>query len=214
MKLITETTFNTTSNVTSGDTYIAGVFMQSGIINNNRRLYPHNIIKREVDIYNNNFISANRSLGELGHPDTPDIILDRVSHKITEMSYIDGSDSDVYGKAKLLDTPFGNIAKALVAEGVVLGMSTRGTGTVDKSNIVQPNYKLCTVDIVSSPSAPAAFVNGIMEGREWVLVDGTVNEQIQDDLKVKINKDPKTAYANIFNYLDNALLNYKKGNDV
>ena len=169
-------------------TYIQGVFLQGDIKNRNGRVYPMPVLQREVTNYNENFVQKSRALGELGHPDGPTINLDRVSHKIVEL-YQDGS--NYVGKAKLLETPMGQIAKNLLREGVQLGVSSRGVGSLESkggSNYVSDDFMLTTAaDIVADPSAPDAFVNGIMEGKEWVWNNGAFKEaelqQVKEDLE-------------------------------
>ena len=169
-------------------TYIQGVFLQGDIKNRNGRVYPMPVLQREVTNYNENFVQKSRALGELGHPDGPTINLDRVSHKIVEL-YQDGS--NYIGKAKLLETPMGSIAKNLLREGVQLGVSSRGVGSLESkggSNYVRDDFMLTTAaDIVADPSAPDAFVNGIMEGKEWIWNNGTFKEaelqQVKEDLE-------------------------------
>lgn len=168
--------------------YIRGVFMESEQVNKNGRVYPQSIMEREVGKYNDNYIKSSRSLGELGHPQGPSLNLDRVSHIIKEMK-MDGT--VVYGKAKILDTPFGNIVKNLIDEGVRLGVSSRGMGSlkqVNGVNEVQDDFSLATVDIVADPSAPNAFVNGIMEGKEWVWNNGILEEKTISTYKKVIKK--------------------------
>ena len=167
-------------------TYIQGVFLQGDIKNRNGRVYPMPVLQREVTNYNENFVQKSRALGELGHPDGPTINLDRVSHKIVEL-YQDGA--NYIGKAKLLETPMGSIAKNLLREGVQLGVSSRGVGSLESkggSNYVRDDFMLTTAaDIVADPSAPDAFVNGIMEGKEWVYDGGVFRErQIENYKKV------------------------------
>jgi hypothetical protein len=158
-------------------TYIKGVFLQGDIKNRNGRVYPMDVLEREVNNYSESYIVKNRALGELGHPDGPTINLDRVSHKITEL-YKDGS--NFIGKAKLLETPMGNIAKNLLKEGIQLGVSSRGVGSLHQregANYVRDDFMLTTAaDIVADPSAPDAFVQGIMEGKEWVWNNGILKE--------------------------------------
>ncbi len=158
-------------------TYIQGVFLQGDLKNRNGRVYPMPVLQREVTNYNENFVQKSRALGELGHPDGPTINLDRVSHKIVEL-YQDGS--NYIGKAKLLETPMGQIAKNLLREGVQLGVSSRGVGSLESkggSNYVRDDFMLTTAaDIVADPSAPDAFVDGIMEGKDWVWNNGTFKE--------------------------------------
>ena len=169
------------------DTYIKGVFLQTEITNRNGRMYKFGTMNREVQKYNEEFIKRGRALGELGHPDGPTINLDRVSHKIVELT---PEGHNFIGKAKLLETPMGKIAKSLLEEGVQLGVSSRGLGSLRKENgssVVADDFVLSTAaDIVADPSAPDAFVEGIMEGREWTLVDGKIKEAqieaIQDSL--------------------------------
>ena len=182
MKLIKELTeeveYITEENEGKKNHYIQGVFLQSEITNRNGRMYPKSVLDREVKNYNEKYIKTNRALGELGHPEGPTVNLDRVSHKITELKE-DGN--NFVGKAKLLDTPMGNIAKNLLGEGVKLGVSSRGMGTLKRENgasVVGEDFMLATAaDIVSDPSAPDAFVEGIMEGKEWVWEIGRLQEK-------------------------------------
>ena len=182
MKLIKELTeeveYITEENEGKKNHYIQGVFLQSEITNRNGRMYPKSVLDREVKNYNEKYIRTNRALGELGHPEGPTVNLDRVSHKITELKE-DGN--NFVGKAKLLDTPMGNIAKNLLGEGVKLGVSSRGMGTLKRENgasVVGEDFMLATAaDIVSDPSAPDAFVEGIMEGKEWVWENGRLQEK-------------------------------------
>lgn len=191
MKLITEH-FNDVEYIVEGkgkEQYIKGVFMQSDIKNQNGRVYPYSILKREVKNYTKKFVNEGRALGELGHPMGPTINLDRVSHLITEL-YEDGK--NFIGKAKIMDTPNGKIVKNLLESGVKLGVSSRGLGTVKSNksgvNEVQKDFVLSTVDIVADPSAPAAFVNGIMEGKEFT-VTGEVEEYIKKDVNSTRSKE-------------------------
>ena len=182
MKLIKELTeeveYITEENEGKKNHYIQGVFLQSEITNRNGRMYPKSVLDREVKNYSEKYIKTNRALGELGHPEGPTVNLDRVSHKITELKE-DGN--NFVGKAKLLDTPMGNIAKNLLGEGVKLGVSSRGMGTLKRENgasVVGEDFMLATAaDIVSDPSAPDAFVEGIMEGKEWVWENGRLQEK-------------------------------------
>ena len=157
--------------------YIEGVFLQSELKNRNGRMYPFPVLDREVKRYNEEYIKSKRALGELGHPDGPTINLDRVSHRITDLR---AEGNNFIGKAQILDTPMGNIAKNLLDEGVQLGVSSRGMGSIQKSedcNVVADDFMLTTAaDIVADPSAPDAFVNGIMEGKEWVWCNGILKE--------------------------------------
>ena len=181
MKLITETIENvqviTEGNGDSKKLYIEGVFLQSELRNRNGRVYPFSVLEREVGRYNEEYVKTKRALGELGHPDGPTVNLDRVSHRITELR---AEGTNFYGKAQILDTPMGKIAKNLLEEGVQLGVSSRGMGSIDKredANYVMDDFMLATAaDIVADPSAPDAFVNGIMEGKEWVWDNGILKE--------------------------------------
>ena len=158
--------------------YIEGVFLQSELKNRNGRMYPFSVLEREVGRYNEEYVKSKRALGELGHPDGPTINLDRVSHRITSLK---AEGNNFIGKAQILDTPMGNIAKSLLGEGVQLGVSSRGMGSIQKSedcNVVADDFMLTTAaDIVADPSAPDAFVNGIMEGKEWVWDNGLLKER-------------------------------------
>ena len=157
--------------------YIEGTFLQGEIKNRNGRMYPLSTLEREVSKYNEQYIKSGRSLGELGHPDGPTVNLDRASHLITSLVQ---EGNNFRGRARILDTPMGNIAKNLLDEGVKLGVSSRGIGSLKETNgckIVADDYMLATAaDIVADPSAPDAFVNGIMEGREWVWTNGIIKE--------------------------------------
>ncbi len=158
--------------------YIEGIFLQSEIKNRNGRVYPFNVLNKEVERYNEQYVKSGRALGELGHPDGPTVNLDRVSHRIVELR---AEGSNFYGKARILDTPMGQIAKSLLDEGVRLGVSSRGMGSLEErngANYVRDDFMLATAaDIVADPSAPDAFVNGIMEGKEWVWENGILREQ-------------------------------------
>jgi len=185
MKLITEHT-NEVEYIVEGKNkqqYIKGIFMQSDIQNQNGRIYPYNVLKKQVKEFNEKFVKQDRALGELGHPSGPSVNLDRVSHIITEL-HEDGK--NFIGKAKIIDTPNGKIVKNLLESGVRLGVSSRGLGSIktNKSGVneVQDDFVLSTVDIVSDPSAPDAFVNGIMEGKEFSLT-GEVEYHIQKEIK-------------------------------
>ena len=157
--------------------YIEGVFLQSELKNRNGRVYPFGVLEREVGRYNEEYVKTKRALGELGHPDGPTVNLDRVSHRITELRT---EGNNFMGKAQILDTPMGKIAKSLLGEGVQLGVSSRGMGSIDKREntaYVMDDFMLATAaDIVADPSAPDAFVNGIMEGKEWVWDNGILKE--------------------------------------
>jgi hypothetical protein len=173
--------------------YIEGVFLQSNIKNRNGRMYPGEIMEKEINRYMKEAVENNRAFGELGHPDGPSINLDRVSHIITELR----RDGDNWvGKAKLTETPMGNIARGLIESGGQLGVSSRGLGTLkenrDGIQVVQDDFHLATAaDIVADPSAPDAFVRGIMENKEWVVVNGVWTEQHCDMSKKYIKKASK-----------------------
>jgi len=169
--------------------FIEGVFLQGDIKNRNGRMYPMETLRREVTRYNENFVNKGRALGELGHPDGPTLNLDRVSHKIISLRE---SGSNFIGKAKILSTPMGKIAAALVEDGVKLGVSSRGLGTLSVNNegvkIVSDDFMLATAaDIVADPSAPDAFVEGIMEGKDWVMEGGIVRERLVEKTYKQIN---------------------------
>tara|TARA_Y100000287_G_scaffold66380_1_gene52396 strand:- start:1746 stop:2390 length:645 start_codon:yes stop_codon:yes gene_type:complete len=182
MKLITETIENvqvlTEEKNGKKTMYIEGVFLQSELKNRNGRVYPFSVLEKEVNRYNEEYVKTKRALGELGHPDGPTVNLDRVSHRITSLK---SEGNNFMGKAQILDTPMGNIAKSLLEEGVQLGVSSRGMGSIDKredAGYVMDDFLLATAaDIVADPSAPDAFVNGIMEGKEWVWDNGILKEQ-------------------------------------
>lgn len=195
MKLITETIesvrYLTEANENGKKSlFIEGPFLVAEQGNKNRRMYKLDTLKREVERYNNEFVKTKRALGELGHPDTPSINLERVSHIITELR----QDGNIFiGKAKILDTPYGNIVKNFIDNGVSLGVSSRGMGSLcpgdNGLNIVQDDFRLATAaDIVADPSAPGAFVNGIMEGKEWLFVEGRYVEVDIDNAKRQIRK--------------------------
>jgi hypothetical protein len=195
MKLITETIddvkyLTETAENGSKKLYIEGTFLVGEQVNKNRRMYKMDTLRREVQRYNEEFVKTNRALGELGHPDTPSINLERVSHKIVSLVE-DGN--TFYGKALVLDTPYGQIVKNFIDNGVNLGVSSRALGslamTKEGYNLVQDDLRLATAaDIVADPSAPGAFVNGIMENREWLIVDGKFIEEDFDRAKKQIQK--------------------------
>lgn len=202
MKLITEENFEVnviTESLEEGrkpNLFIEGIFMQGDKKNRNGRIYPSRVLENQMNYYVENFVKKNRSLGELNHPAGPTINLDKVSHIITEMKR-DGS--DFYGKAKIINTPMGNIARSLIEEGASLGVSTRGLGTVKPSGgamVVQEDFVLNTVDIVSQPSAHDAWVNGIMEGKEWVWDGDSLHEVTMKEIKKELDK-PKLNESEI-----------------
>ena len=192
MKLITEeissVKFITEGKGAKKKMYIEGVFLQGDLKNRNGRMYPVNTLTREVGRYNESFVQKGRALGELGHPDGPTVNLDRVSHKITSLKQ---EGNNFVGKAQILNTPMGKIASSLIEEGVTLGVSSRGIGSLREQNGVKyvgEDFQLATAaDIVADPSAPDAFVNGIMEGKEWVWEGNSFREQIATETKNKIN---------------------------
>ena len=169
--------------------FIEGVFLQSEIENKNGRKYPFKTLEREVAKYDESYIRKGRALGELGHPDGPSINLDKVSHKIESLR---AEGNNFIGRAKILDTPNGRIAKSLLDEGVKLGVSSRGMGSLKQQegvNIVQDDFMLATAaDIVADPSAPDAFVDGIMEGKEWVWDNGILKESAVAQIKQEIDE--------------------------
>ena len=177
---------------------IKGIFMQADVKNKNGRIYPQNILQREVVRYNRDFINKNRAFGELGHPEGPTVNLERVSHMIKAL-YPDGN--NFLGEAKILDTPYGKIVKSLIDEGARLGVSSRGMGTLQntgRANVVKDDYYLSTAaDIVADPSAPDAFVEGIMEGKEWVWDNGKLKEQDIDELKLQVERAQREQRAEI-----------------
>lgn len=197
MKLITEVNdqvrYITEEKAGKKSLYIEGVFLQSNLKNRNGRMYPAEIMEKEISRYMKEAVENNRAFGELGHPDGPSINLDRVSHIVTELR----RDGDNWiGKAKLTETPMGNIARGLIESGGQLGVSSRGLGTLkenrDGVQVVQDDFHLATAaDIVADPSAPDAFVRGIMENKEWVVVNGVWTEQHCDMSKKHIKKASK-----------------------
>ena len=177
---------------------IRGIFMQADIKNRNGRVYPMEVLDEEVRKYNKNFIKQNRAFGELGHPDGPTVNLERVSHMITSLKP-DGK--NFIGEAKIMDTPMGKIVKNLMDEGAKLGVSSRGMGSLkqkDGANVVSDDFYLATAaDIVADPSAPNAFVEGIMEGKEWVWNNGALVEAHVADLKKKFDVKRRQRQVNI-----------------
>ena len=169
--------------------FIEGVFLQGEIKNRNGRMYPINTLAKEVNRYNESFVKKGRALGELGHPEGPTVNLDRVSHKITSLVQ---EGNNFIGKAQLLSTPMGKIAQNLIGEGVTLGVSSRGVGSLKEDlhgcKVVGEDFMLATAaDIVADPSAPDAFVSGIMEGKEWVWEGGILREQLAEKTEKRIN---------------------------
>ena len=170
---------------------IEGVFAQAEQKNRNGRIYPRPIMESAVDKYVTEQVAQKRSVGELNHPEGPTVNLDKVSHLITQLEW---KGNDVVGKAQILDTPMGQIVKGLLEGGVQLGVSTRGMGSLESkggANYVRDDFILNTVDIVQDPSAPAAFVNGIMEGVEWVWNNGIIQPQVIEEMETEIKTAPK-----------------------
>ena len=202
MKLITETVENveliieTDSKTGNKNHYIKGIFMQAEQKNRNGRIYPINVLRNEVKRYGDTYVKNNRAFGELGHPDGPTINLERVSHMITSLEE-DGNNNFI-GKAKVMNTPNGNIVKSLIDEGAKLGVSSRGMGSLKSqggTNMVQDDFYLATAaDIVADPSAPNAFVEGIMEGKEWIWANGALHEKRIEEYKKEIER---TASRNL-----------------
>ena len=198
MKLIAEYTENnlevlTEQNDNGEKTYaIEGIFMQAETKNRNGRIYPREVMNKAVGKYINDQVSKGRAVGELNHPDGPTVNLDKVSHKIDSL---DWKGNDVVGKATILETPMGQIVKGLLDGGVNLGVSTRGMGSLKNGNnamVVQPDFMLNAVDIVQDPSAPSAFVNGVMEGVEWVWNNGIIEAQTIEQMETEIKKAPRS----------------------
>ena len=207
MKLITETIENVKAIVESSETgsknyFIEGIMMQAETVNRNGRRYSVNILENECKRYLKEYVNKKRALGQLNHPSGPSVNLDRVSHMIVEL-HQDGN--DFIGKAKVLDTPMGKIVKSLIDEGALLGVSSRGMGSlkkVNEINEVQSDFTLSAIDIVADPSAPHAFVNGILEGKEWVWDNGLLKEheihRMHKELKKVSSKDIEKKALQIF----------------
>jgi len=201
MKLISESIEDVDYLIEDDDTgkknyKIRGPFLQAEIKNRNGRIYPMGILEKEVGRYNKEYIQKNRAFGELGHPDGPTVNLERVSHMITKL-YPDGT--NFIGEAKIMDTPYGKIVKNLIDEGAKLGVSSRGMGSLAPqrgAHVVKDDFYLATAaDIVADPSAPNAFVEGIMEGKEWVWDNGAVKEMDIDAYKRDLDRQYKFAQA-------------------
>ena len=175
---------------------IKGVFLQSDIKNRNGRIYENDILTKEVKRYNQEFINKKRAFGELGHPDGPTVNLERVSHMITKL---EPEGKNFIGEAKIMDTPYGKIVKGLIDEGAQLGVSSRGMGSLvqkNGANYVGKDFYLATAaDIVADPSAPDAFVEGIMEGKEWIWDNGILKEAEVKELKVQVESKERMARA-------------------
>ena len=197
MKLITETTENIeviTEEKGSGKDYkIRGIFLQGDIKNRNGRVYPVSVLAKEVNRYNKEFVEKKRAFGELGHPDGPTVNLERVSHMITSLK---PEGRNFIGEAKIMDTPYGKIVKNLIDEGAQLGVSSRGMGSmkqVNGKNVINNDFYLATAaDIVADPSAPDAFVEGIMEGKEWIWDNGKI-QSLEIEKYRKVIEEAKRA---------------------
>ena len=205
MKLITETIENievlTEQNANGKKDYkIKGIFMQADIKNRNGRVYPVQTLAKEVKRYNEQFINKKRAFGELGHPDGPTVNLERVSHMITSLK---PEGKNFVGEAKIMDTPYGKIVKNLIDEGAQLGVSSRGMGSIQGSTVGKDFYLATAADIVADPSAPDAFVEGIMEGKEWVWDNGVLKSMEVEKYKQEIENTKRAelaeAKASIFN---------------
>ena len=176
---------------------IKGIFMQANIKNRNGRVYPMEVLEKEVKRYNKEFVQRKRAFGELGHPDGPTVNLERVSHIITKLEG-DGKGNYI-GEAKITETPYGKIVKSLIDEGAQLGVSSRGMGSLENkggTNYVKSDFYLATAaDIVADPSAPQAFVNGVMEGKEWIWDNGIIKEQDVSEIKEQIERETRERQA-------------------
>ncbi len=199
MKLIAEYTEQNLEVLTEQDEksgkkkyMIEGIFMQAEQKNRNGRIYPKPVMEKALDKYNGEQVSKGRAVGELNHPEGPTVNLDKVSHKIESLKW---KGNDVVGKATILETPMGKIVQGLLDGGVNLGVSTRGMGSLKNGNdamVVQEDFMLNAVDIVQDPSAPSAFVNGVMEGVEWVWNNGNIEAQTIEQMETEIKKAPRT----------------------
>jgi hypothetical protein len=191
---------------------IEGVFMQSDTVNRNGRVYPRTILENEVNRYSKKYVNENRALGELNHPSGPTVNLDKVSHLITNLR-MEGK--DVIGKAKLLETPCGLIAQNLLEAGVKLGVSSRGMGSLKESRgykEVQKDFMLSAVDLVADPSAPNAFVNGIMEGVEWIWDNGVLKQEVVENYRQIVKRAPsKKLQETAVNVFEDFMRKLSKG---
>ena len=202
MKLISEFTENDLEFITEQDKKtgsknykIRGIFAQAEKKNRNGRIYPMPIMEKALSKYNDEQVSKGRAVGELNHPEGPTVILDKVSHKFNKLEF---QGNDIVGEASILETPMGQIVKGLLDGGVTFGVSTRGMGSLSQRNnamVVNDDYILNAVDIVQDPSAPGAFVNGIMEGVEWVWNNGIIEAQTVEKMETEIKKAPR---ANLY----------------
>ena len=204
MKLISETTFTEVKTLIEEsdgkkNLYIEGTFLVGDTVNKNNRMYKMDTLRNEVGRYNEEYVKTNRALGELGHPDTPTINLERVSHKIVSLKE---NGNTFHGKAKILDTPYGQIVKNFIDNDVSVGVSSRALGSLEPQkegyNLVQDDLKLATAaDIVADPSAPGAFVNGIMENKEWMFVEGHFVEADFEQAKKQIKRASKAEIEDV-----------------
>ena len=199
MKLITETIEDievlTEATTNGGKSYkIRGVFMQADIKNRNGRVYPVDTLAKEVRRYTETFINKKRAFGELGHPDGPTVNLERVSHMITSLK---GEGKNFIGEAKVMDTPYGKIVKNLIDEGAQLGVSSRGMGSISNGRVGKDFYLATAADIVADPSAPDAFVEGIMEGKEWVWDNGILKSIEVERYKEEIERTRRSELAEV-----------------
>lgn len=206
MKLITEMNEEVEYIVESSEGkknyFISGIFMQAEQKNRNGRIYPMNVLSPKVDSYVSDFVDKNRAFGELNHPQGPTVNLDRVSHLVKDLQ-CEGTNFN--GKAKIMDTPMGKIVQNLMDEGAKLGVSTRGMGSLKSQNginMVQPDFMLAAVDIVADPSAPDAFVDGIMEGKEWIWENGLLKEKeislYQEQIQKTSSRNMKKEFSRLF----------------
>jgi len=204
MKLISETYFSEVKTLIEEadgkkNLYIEGTFLVGDTVNKNNRMYKMDTLRNEVARYDKEYVQTNRALGELGHPDTPTINLERVSHKIVSLNE---NGKTFHGKAKILDTPYGQIVKNFIDNDVSVGVSSRALGSLEPQkegyNLVQDDLKLATAaDIVADPSAPGAFVNGIMENKEWMFVEGRFVEADFDKAKKQIKEATKSEIEGV-----------------
>lgn len=196
MKLITETIDDTQTIVESNESggknyFITGVMMEANTVNRNGRMYGRDILMNESKRYTREYVDKKRAMGELNHPSGPTVNLDRVSHLITTLNE---NGNQIYGKAKIIDTPMGKIVKNLIDEGAKLGVSSRGMGSLEKKNgvnHVKEDFTLAAIDIVADPSAPNAFVNGILEGKEWIWNNGFLEEKVIANYDKQLKRTPR-----------------------